>query len=124
MARVARTRPDPLLVDHVTLRRRLGPGFGTEARTASPQPKLIALAERDDDEVWWTCSRAGAVGCVTGDRPSAHLLAAIKQADAGEVLFAADRRPGLPHGASVAAAAGPESPIYEPHGDNSATRWR
>ena len=86
LADVRRTRPDVLLIDYGLMQSR-GADLTAVLRNEFPELKVVALTPSLDEDVLFTCVRAGAAGCVTKDRPPTELIRSIERVHAGEVLF-------------------------------------
>ena len=83
------TAPNVVLLDYA-LMTSVGSRFAADLRGEFPAIRIVVLASSIDEEALFSCIQAGAVGCLTKDRPPAELVDAIKRVYAGEVLFAPD----------------------------------
>jgi DNA-binding NarL/FixJ family response regulator len=86
LADVRRTRPNVLLMDYGLM-----PSGGAEltaaVRDEFPELKVVVLTPALDEDILFSCVRAGAVACVTKDHPPRELVRSIERVHAGEMLF-------------------------------------
>jgi DNA-binding NarL/FixJ family response regulator len=88
-AQVRRRGPDVALVTHLPPRLD-GACLTAALRAEFADLKVVMLTAAADEDTLSACIQAGAVGCVTMDRPPAEVVRAVKRAHAGETLFASD----------------------------------
>lgn len=110
---MARDRPDVVLMDY-----RLPDGTGADATRAIkarwPTARVVMLTAIADDETVLESIQAGADGYLTKDRAVDDVVAAVRDAAAGETLLPRSVIMGIAHRVALARDRGPERPSIEP----------
>jgi DNA-binding NarL/FixJ family response regulator len=107
---------DPM--DVVLMDYRLPDGTGAEAtrsiKTRWPDARVVMLTAVADDETVLESIQAGADGYLTKDRAVEDVVAAVRDAAAGETLLPRSVILGIAQRVAIARDRGPERPTYEP----------